>query len=156
MEISHPLLSSLESLKDGDAHPLGAIPVGTVVSQLEIYPRTGACKCRAAGASAIVAEHMENDMVLVKCQGKKDRREFILSKHCLAVIGRVSRSGSKREVIGSGRRARWMGRRPRSGWWQRKTGRFGRRLHTKKRTLVFDPSVPPAPRVSFPPLASRR
>lgn len=145
-----------EPLKVGDAHPLGAMPVGTLLSQFEIYPRTGAMKCRAAGAVAEISEHMDNDMVLVKCLGKKDRREFILNKHCLAVVGRVSRYGPKREVIGSGQRARWMGIRPSSGWWKRKTGRFGRKIHTKKRTLLFDPSVPPAPRVSFPPLASRR
>ncbi|KAK8771939.1 hypothetical protein V5799_024819 [Amblyomma americanum] len=38
--------------KEGDAHPLGALPVSTLVHHIEKYPGEGGVMCRAAGTSA--------------------------------------------------------------------------------------------------------
>ncbi|VDP77763.1 unnamed protein product [Schistosoma curassoni] len=38
--------------KEGDAYPIGALPVGTIISQFEIKPGQGALFCRTAGSSA--------------------------------------------------------------------------------------------------------
>ena len=35
--------------KEGDAHPLGALPVGTLINNLELLPGKGASAIRAAG-----------------------------------------------------------------------------------------------------------
>lgn len=40
------------SAKEGDAYPLGALPVGTLICNLESHPGKGAQYIRAAGASA--------------------------------------------------------------------------------------------------------
>jgi len=144
---------AFEKLKEGDAHPLGAMAPGTLVSQIEVYPRTGATKCRAAGACATVGEHMKNGMVIVQLS---EKRQIVVGKDCLAVVGRLARTGPRREVIGSGARRRWMGVRPQSGWWKRKTGRFGRNLNKKKITMVYDPDKPIPKYVTRPPLACRR
>lgn len=39
------------SAKEGDAYPLGALPVGTLICNLESHPGKGAQYIRAAGAS---------------------------------------------------------------------------------------------------------
>lgn len=39
------------SAKEGDAHPLGALPVGTLINNLELHPGKGARTIRAAGTS---------------------------------------------------------------------------------------------------------
>ncbi|RTG84790.1 uncharacterized protein DC041_0003462 [Schistosoma bovis] len=40
--------------KEGDAYPIGALPVGTIISQFEIKPGQGALFCRTAGSSATI------------------------------------------------------------------------------------------------------
>ena len=45
--------------------------------------------------------------------------------------------------IGSAQRLRWLGYRPRSGLWQRKTGRFGRKLRRPPPVRQFDSPPPP-------------
>ncbi|TNN18525.1 50S ribosomal protein, partial [Schistosoma japonicum] len=40
--------------KEGDAYSVGALPVGTVISEFEIKPGQGAVFCRTAGSSATV------------------------------------------------------------------------------------------------------
>ena len=45
--------------------------------------------------------------------------------------------------IGSAQRLRWLGYRPRSGLWQRKTGRFGRKVRRPPPVRQFDAPPPP-------------
>lgn len=45
-------LSPAVSANEGDAYPLGALPVGTLICNLESHPGKGAQYIRAAGASA--------------------------------------------------------------------------------------------------------
>ena len=139
-------------LREGDAHPVGALPAGTMLCQLEVYPRYGASKCRAAGSHATIVQHMQHDMVLIQLT---ELRQIIVSKHCMAVVGRMSRTGPRREIIGSGARRRWMGLRSASGWKKKKTGRFGRKLNKKKLCTKFDPNNPYF-FVSKAPLACRK
>lgn len=144
---------NFEPVKIGDAHPLGALPTGTQVCQIELLPRTGAQKCRAAGSSATIISHMAKDMVLVRLD---TRREIVISNKCIAVVGKVYAISDKPEPIGSGSRLRWMGKRPRSGWKQRKTGRFGRKLNKKSKRRTYNPDEDLPPCVTLPPLGGRR
>jgi len=43
-------------------------------------------------------------------------------------LGQISNANHFKEHIGSPNRNRELGNRPRSGLWQRKTGRFGRKI----------------------------
>lgn len=57
------------------------------------------------------------------------------------LIGRLSNIEHNKEHIGSAQRMRQLGNRPRSGLWQRKDGRFGRKI----RKLPPMTLVPPPP-----------
>lgn len=46
----------------------------------------------------------------------------------MATVGRVSNIDHSRTPVGSAQKKRELGYRPRSGWWQRKTGRHGRKI----------------------------
>lgn len=46
----------------------------------------------------------------------------------MATVGRVSNIGHADVKLGSHSKNRELGNRPRSGLWQRKTGRFGRKI----------------------------
>lgn len=43
-------------------------------------------------------------------------------------LGRVSNIDHGKTPIGSAQKNRELGNRPRSGWWQRKTGKHGRKI----------------------------
>lgn len=53
---------------------------------------------------------------------------LILFSFFFLFAGRLSNPGFEDEHIGSPNRLRELGFRPRSGLWQRKTGRFGRKI----------------------------
>ncbi|XP_071439166.1 large ribosomal subunit protein uL2m isoform X2 [Hetaerina americana] len=109
---------------EGDAHPLGAFPAGTIVNSVEILPGNGGFFAQAAGTCATVVRRI-GDRVIIQLPSK---RELSLSKECMAVAGRLSNIMHSRTPIGSAQRNRELGNRPRSGLWQRKTGRFGRKI----------------------------
>uniref|UniRef100_A0A8D2AE49 39S ribosomal protein L2, mitochondrial n=1 Tax=Sus scrofa TaxID=9823 RepID=A0A8D2AE49_PIG len=91
--------------REGDAHPLGALPVGTLINNVESEPGRGAQYIRAAG--------MKRGAVL---------------ETCIATVGRVSNVDHNKRVIGKAGRNRWLGKRPNSGLWQRKGGWAGRKI----------------------------
>lgn len=49
------------------------------------------------------------------------------------------------EHIGSPNRNRELGNRPRSGWWQRKTGRFGRKIKRLPPMRIIGPPKEKSP-----------
>ena len=118
------LLSVSVKAQEGDAHPLGALPVGSLVNCVEQYKGSGGQVARAAGTTAQVLRKVDGK-VIVKMPSK---REIIVSEECMATVGRVSNVDHNKRVIGKAGRNRWLGIRPASGWWQRKTGRFGRKI----------------------------
>ncbi|XP_022665680.1 39S ribosomal protein L2, mitochondrial-like [Varroa jacobsoni] len=110
----------------GDAHPLGALPVGTQVHCIEYFPGTGAHICRAAGASGRIQRKVSGRVVVEL----PSSRTMALSEHCLAVVGQVSNADRMATFypIGSPNRLRRLGHRPRSGFWHRKDGYCGRKI----------------------------
>lgn len=46
----------------------------------------------------------------------------------MCTVGRLSNVAHASTPVGSATRNRELGNRPRSGWWQRKTGRCGRKI----------------------------
>jgi len=68
------------------------------------------------------------------------KREMIVSSACTATVGRVSNVDHNKRRIGKAGRNRWLGIRPRSGLWHRKTGRHGRKIKPPKPALVYTAS----------------
>jgi large subunit ribosomal protein L2 len=110
--------------KEGDAYPLGALPVGTVVHNIETFPGQAYHLVRSAGSYATILRKFE-DRVVVQLPTKK---EFGFLQNCMATVGRLSNIDHGKTHIGSPQKLRELGYRPRSGLWQRKSGRHGRKI----------------------------
>lgn len=131
--------------KEGDAYPLGALPVGTIVHNIEIYPGEQFHVVRAAGTFGTILRKFDDKggpRVVVQLPTKK---EFGFMQTCMATVGRVSNVDHGRTHIGSPQKLRELGYRPRSGLWQRKSGRHGRKIRRlpPMRLLNKRPAPPP-------------
>lgn len=112
------------SAKEGDAYPLGALPVGTLVNNLEIQPGKGSEYIRAAGTSGVLLRKV-NGTAIVQLPSKQ---QVQVLETCMVTVGRVSNIDHDKEIIGKAGRNRWLGIRPSSGLWQRKGGWAGRKI----------------------------
>jgi large subunit ribosomal protein L2 len=98
----------LADLRPGHALPLGDIPVGTVVHNLELRPGKGGQLVRAAGTSAqIVAK--EGSYASVRLPSGEVRR---IHERCMATIGQVGNTEHGNINLGKAGRKRWLGWRP--------------------------------------------
>jgi len=95
-------------VKPGNAMPLGAIPVGTIVHNVETKQGRGGSLARAAGTYAMVAGR-DQGYVLLKLKSGETR--MVLAT-CMASVGAVSNQDHMNEVIGKAGRQRWKGYRP--------------------------------------------
>lgn len=112
------------SANEGDAYPLGALPVGTLVNNLEIQPGKGSEYIRAAGTSGIVLRKVSGT-VIVQLPSKQ---QVQVLETCIVTVGRVSNVDHNKQIIGKAGRNRRLGKRPSSGLWQRKGGWAGRKI----------------------------
>lgn len=94
----------------GNALPLGEIPLGTIISCIELRPGQGAVMARSAGT---FAQLMAKDGKFVTIKLPSGETRMILAS-CLAIIGAVSNSDHQLLVSGKAGRSRWLGRRPRT------------------------------------------
>lgn len=92
----------------GNALPLGAMPVGTIVHNVEIKPGAGAQMIRSAGTGAMVLAK-EGESVQLKLPSGEIR---LFSVQCRATVGQVGNIEWKNRVIGKAGRNRLMGIRP--------------------------------------------
>ncbi|XP_030414046.1 39S ribosomal protein L2, mitochondrial isoform X2 [Gopherus evgoodei] len=112
------------SASEGDAYPLGALPVGTLINNLESHPGKGAQYIRAAGTCGVLLRKV-NGTAIVQLPSK---RHIQVLETCMATVGRVSNIDHNKRIIGKAGRNRWLGKRPRSGLWHRKGGWAGRKI----------------------------
>ena len=94
--------------KPGNALPLSAIPAGTLIHNIELYPGRGGQLVRSAGTSAQILSK-EDGYVLVRLPSGEVRR--ILS-NCVAIIGQLGNVDHQNIVLGKAGRKRHMGWRP--------------------------------------------
>ncbi|GGD88153.1 50S ribosomal protein L2 [Planktosalinus lacus] len=94
----------------GNAMLLSNIPLGTIISCIELRPGQGATMARSAGA---FAQLMARDGKFVTVKLPSGETRLILSS-CMATIGAVSNSDHQLLVSGKAGRSRWLGRRPRT------------------------------------------
>jgi large subunit ribosomal protein L2 len=96
------------ALTAGNALPLRAIPVGTLVHSVEIVPGKGAQVARGAGTAATVMG-LENEYALVKLPSGEVRR---FRPEAYATIGQVGNADWKNVEWGKAGRKRHRGIRP--------------------------------------------
>ena len=109
LEVGAIVISSKTAdIKVGNTLPLEAIPVGTVVHNVELKPGKGAEIARSAGASAQILGR-EGKYVLLRLQSGETRK--VLGT-CLATIGTVGNEDYELVNIGKAGRTRHMGIRP--------------------------------------------
>ena len=94
----------------GNAMPLSEIPLGTIISCIELHPGQGAVMARSAGAFAQLMAR-DGKFATVKLPSGETR---LILVSCMATIGVVSNSDHQLVVSGKAGRSRWLGRRPRT------------------------------------------
>ena len=94
----------------GNAMPLSDIPLGTIISCIELRPGQGAVMARSAGAFAQLMAR-DGKFATVKLPSGEVRLVLV---NCLATIGAISNSDHQLLVSGKAGRSRWLGRRPRT------------------------------------------
>ncbi len=95
-------------IKPGNAMPLAAIPVGTIVHNVELKQGAGGKLARAAGTYAQLVGK-DSGYAQVKLQSGEVR---MVRGECLATIGAVSNPDNMNQELGKAGRSRWMGRKP--------------------------------------------
>jgi large subunit ribosomal protein L2 len=94
----------------GNSMPLSQIPLGTIISCVELRPGQGAIMARSAGAFAQLMAR-DGKFATIKLPSGETR---LILVNCLATIGVVSNSDHQLLVSGKAGRSRWLGRRPRT------------------------------------------
>jgi large subunit ribosomal protein L2 len=92
----------------GNCLPLGHIPLGTTVHNVELKPGKGGQLARSAGAGVQVVAK-EGDYVSVKMPSGEIRK---IGHTCMATIGQVGNLDHENVSIGKAGRSRWLGKRP--------------------------------------------
>ncbi len=95
-------------IKPGNALPLRAIPVGTIVHNVEMKPGKGGQIARSAGGY-VQLTGKDSGYALIRLKSGEVRR---VPAECLATIGAVSNPDHQNQKLGKAGRSRWKGKRP--------------------------------------------
>ncbi len=102
------IASAKADIKPGNAMPLAAIPVGTIVHNLELKPGAGGKLARAAGQYAQLVGK-DSGYAQIKLMSGELR---VVRGECMATVGAVSNPDNSNQSIGKAGRSRWLGRKP--------------------------------------------
>lgn len=109
IQVGQTVISGPESpFEIGNALPLGKIPLGTEVHNIELVAGKGGQMARAAGGYAQVVAK-EGDYVTLKLPSKEVR---MVRKECYATIGKVGNADQRNIKLGKAGRKRHLGKRP--------------------------------------------
>ena len=100
--------SATADIKPGNCLPVSAIPVGTMIHNIELYPGKGAQLVRSAGVAAQLMAK-ENGKAMVRLPSGELR---YVRLECKATIGVVGNSDHANVQLGKAGRSRHMGIRP--------------------------------------------
>ena len=95
-------------IKPGNAMPMAAIPVGTIIHNVEMKLGAGGKMARAAGCYAQLVGK-DAGYAQVKLQSGELR---VVRAECFATVGAVSNPDNQNQSLGKAGRNRWLGRRP--------------------------------------------
>ena len=95
-------------IKPGNALPLGSIPVGTIVHNVELQPGRGGQIARSAGSYVQIVGR-DSGYAQMRLNSGELR---LVRQECIATIGAVSNPDHSNQNMGKAGRMRWKGRRP--------------------------------------------
>ena len=95
-------------VKPGNAMPLQAMPVGTIVHNVEMKPGAGGKIARSAGTYAQYVGRDAGYAILRLNSGE----QRLVHQTCMATIGAVSNPDHSNISIGKAGRNRWLGKKP--------------------------------------------
>lgn len=95
-------------VKPGNAMPMQAIPVGTIIHNVEMKVGKGAQIARSAGTYAQLAGRDQGYAILRLSSGEMR----MIRAECMATIGAVSNPDNSNTNLGKAGRNRWLGKRP--------------------------------------------
>ena len=88
--------------------PLAAMPIGTIVHNVEMKPEKGGQIARSAGAYVQLVGR-DQGMAILRLNSGEQR---LVSGRCFATVGAVSNPDHGNVSLGKAGRKRWMGKRP--------------------------------------------
>ncbi len=95
-------------IKPGNAMPMAAIPVGTIIHNIEMKLGAGGKVARSAGT---FAQLVGKDAGYAQIKLKSGELRLVRAE-CLATVGAVSNPDNQNVQIGKAGRSRWLGRKP--------------------------------------------
>src|SRR5918911_1582905 len=95
-------------IRTGNALPLHAIPLGTLIHNVELTRGRGGQLARAAGTSAQLMAK-EGKYAQLKLKSGEVR---LVRLECVATIGQVGNTDHENTSVGKAGRTRWLGKRP--------------------------------------------
>jgi large subunit ribosomal protein L2 len=95
-------------VKPGNAMPVGNMPVGTIVHNVELKIGKGGQLARSAGTYTQIVGR-DQEYVIMRLNSGEQR---LVHGRCMATVGAVSNPDNMNVSIGKAGRKRWMGRMP--------------------------------------------
>jgi large subunit ribosomal protein L2 len=95
-------------VKPGNAMPLSAMPIGTIVHNVELKPGKGGQIARSAGTYVQLVGR-DQGYALLRLKSGETR---MVRSDCMATVGAVSNPDHMNTSIGKAGRSRWLGRKP--------------------------------------------
>ena len=95
-------------IKPGNAMSLGAIPVGTIVHNIELKIGKGGALARSAGTYAQIVGR-DQGYIIIRLNSGEQR---LVHTNCYATVGAVSNPDHMNISLGKAGRSRWLGQRP--------------------------------------------
>jgi len=95
-------------VKPGNAMPLGNIPIGTIVHNVELKVGKGGQIARSAGTYVQIVGR-DGEYVILRLNSGEQR---LAHGRCIATVGAVSNPDNMNTTVGKAGRQRWLGRRP--------------------------------------------
>lgn len=95
-------------IKPGNAMPVGNMPIGTIVHNVELKIGKGGQLARSAGTYAQIVGR-DQEYVIVRLNSTEQR---LVHGRCRATVGAVSNPDHMNISIGKAGRNRWLGRKP--------------------------------------------
>lgn len=109
LAVGDSVVSSKQAdVKPGNAMPLIAMPVGTIVHNVEMKPGAGGQVARSAGTYAQYVGRDQGYAILRLNSGE----QRLVHQNCFATIGAVSNPDHGNISIGKAGRNRWLGKKP--------------------------------------------
>ncbi|MBP2258035.1 50S ribosomal protein L2 [Virgibacillus alimentarius] len=109
LKVGHVIESGENAdIKTGNALPLGSIPVGTIIHNVELKPGRGGQLARSAGAEAQILGR-DGKYSLVRLSSGEVR---LILTTCRATVGQVGNIEHELITVGKAGRSRWLGKRP--------------------------------------------